>query len=79
MITFLKIKNKERISKAAREKDTYLQRSAQKTISWFLKTDLISKKQEWAGKKYSKSFWKAMIYIQDYSTQQSFHLEWKGR
>ena len=30
------------------------------------------------GKKYSK-LQKARTYIQDYSIQQSFHLEWKGR
>ena len=35
-------------------------------------------RQEGAGKKYSKSG-KAKSYIQDYSIQQRFHFEWKGR
>ena len=43
-----------------------------KSDSWFLK------RNEGAGKKYSKS-WKARTSIQDYSIQQSYHLEWKGR
>ena len=33
-------------------------------------------RQEGAGKKYSKS-WKARTYIQDYSIQQNYYLEWK--
>ena len=33
IITLLKIKDKERILKAAKEKDSYLQRSSHKTIS----------------------------------------------
>ena len=40
IITLLKIKDKERILKAAKEKDSYLQRSSHKTISWFLKRNL---------------------------------------
>ena len=45
IITLSKIKQKERILEAAREKETYyLQRSSHKTISWFLKRNLAGKK-----------------------------------
>ena len=43
-ITLPKIKDKERILKAAREKESYLQRSSHKTVSWFLKRNLTVKK-----------------------------------
>ena len=65
----------ENLRSSKRKGDSYLQRRAHKTVSWFLKR---SYRQEGAGKKYSKS-WKARTYIQDDSIQQSFHLEWKGR
>ena len=42
-ITLAKIKVNERILKAAKG-DSYLQRSSHKTISWFLKRNLIGKK-----------------------------------
>ena len=52
------------------------------TKEYPLNYQLISPKkpyrEEGAGKKYLKS-WKARTYIQDYSIQQSYHLEWKGR
>ena len=44
IITLAKIKQKERILKAAREKESYLQRSSHKTISLFLKRNLADKK-----------------------------------
>ena len=45
IITLPKIKDKERILKAARERETsYLQRSSHKPISLFLKRNLASKK-----------------------------------
>ena len=44
ILTLPKIKDKERILKAAREKKSYLQRSSHKTISWFLKRNLVGKK-----------------------------------
>ena len=44
IITLAKIKDKERILKEVREKDTYLQRSFHKTVSRFLKRDLTGKK-----------------------------------
>ena len=49
IITLPKIKDMERISKAAREKETVTYQGVPiKTVSWFLKRDLT-------GKKYSKS------------------------
>ena len=72
IIKLPKIKGKERILKAAREKETV----AYKGIPIRLSAD--SQKKEGAGKKYSKSL-QARTYIQDYSIQQSYHLEWKGR
>ena len=75
IIKLPKIKDKERILKAARGKEL-------PTKEFPEGYQLIAQKklcrQEGAGKKYSKS-WKAKTYIQDYSIQQSYHLEWKGR
>ena len=44
IITLLKIKDKERILKAVKEKESYLQRSSHKTISQFLKRNLTGRK-----------------------------------
>ena len=45
IITLPKMKEKEKILKAAKEKgDSYLQRSSHKPISWFLKRNLAGKK-----------------------------------
>ena len=51
IIKIPKVKDKDRISKAAREKQSYVQRSSHKTISRFLKRNC---KQERTGKNYSK-------------------------
>ena len=76
IIKLSKIKDKERILQAAREKETVTYKGVP------IDCQLISQKrpyrQEGAGKKYAKSL-KARTYIQDYCSQQSFHLEWKGR
>ena len=79
IITLPKIKDKGRLLKAVREKDTI----TYKGVSIRLSADFSKKKkkpykQEGAGKKYSKSG-KARTYIQEYSIQKSYHLEWKGR
>ena len=44
IIKMTKFKDKERILKAAREKQSHLQRSSHKTVSWFLKRHLAGKK-----------------------------------
>ena len=71
-----KVKDKERILEAAREKETV----TYKVVPIRLSADFWKEtlQQEGGGKKYSKS-WKARAYIQDYCIQQSYHLEWKGR
>ena len=76
IITLPKIKDKERILKAAREKQTVAYKGMPIRLSMISQNKPCS--QEEAGKKYSKS-WKAKTYIQDYSIQQSYHLEWKVR
>ena len=76
MITLSKIKDKERILKAASEKDTVIYKGLPIRLSADFSKEIFWK--EGAGKKYSKS-WKARTYIQDYCIQQSYHLEWKGR
>ena len=75
IITLPKMKQKERILEAVREKDIV---STPIRLSAVLKKKERPYRQEGAGKKYSKS-WKARTYIQDYCIQQSYHLEWKGR
>ena len=76
IITLPKSKDKERILKTARENETVTyKRFPRRLLADFLKETLQARG---AGKKYSKS-WKARTYIQDYSIQQSYHLEWQGR
>ena len=79
-----KVKDKERILKAARKK----QRVTYKEVPIRLWADFSKQQQqqqqqkplqtEGAGKKYSK-WWKGKTYNLDYSLQQSYRLEWKGR
>ena len=70
------MKDKERILKAASEKETVTYKGV--PIDYQLISQKKPSREEGSGKKYSKS-WKARTYIQDYSIQQSYHLEWKGR
>ena len=76
IITLHEIKDKKRVLKAAREKESYLQRISHKTISWFLKRNLVGKE---GLERSIQSQWMARTYTQDYCIQQSYHLEWKGR
>ena len=71
IITLPKIKDKERILKAVREKE----RVAYKEVPIRLSADFS---KETLQARRGKS-WKARTYIQDYCIQQSYHLEWKGR
>ena len=78
IIKLPKIKDKERILKTAREKETVTYKGV--PITYKLISQKKPYRQEEARKKYSKS-WKARTYIQDdsiRSIQQSYHLEWKG-
>ena len=76
ILTLPKIKDKERIFKAAIEKETV----TYKGVPIRLPGDLSIKRcrQEGAGKKYSKTR-KARTSIRAYSIQESYHLEWEGR
>ena len=76
IIKLPKTKNKEKILKAARETESYLQRSSHKTISLFLKRNLADKKGlERSIPSHERQGPTSKIYC----IQQSYHLEWKGR
>ena len=70
------VKDKERILKAAREK----QRASYKGLPVRLSAD-FSKETLQARRDWQKVFkvMKNKGHSQDYSIQQSYHLEWKGR
>ena len=74
IIKMPKVKDKKQILKAAREK-SYLKGSSHKTISQFLKRNFAGYKGLGRNIKGLKSRTES----QDCSTQQSYHLEWKGR
>ena len=76
IITLAKIKEKERILKAAREKETVIYKGVPIRLSADFCKETLQTRRGW--KKYSKSR-KARTSTQDYSIQQSYHLEWKGR
>ena len=76
MIKMPKVKDKERTWKAAREKQLLAYRGIPIRLSADFSKEILQAKG--IGRKYSKS-WKAGTYSQDCSTQQSFHLEQKGR
>ena len=76
IIKLPKMKDKERILKAAREKE----RVTHKGVTIRLSAD-FSKETLQARRGWQEVFKviKARTYNQDYSLQQSYHLEWKGR
>ena len=76
IITLAKIKEKERILEAAREKNTVTYKGVPIRLSADFSKETLQARRGW--KEYSKSR-KARTYIQDCSIQQSYHLEWKGR
>ena len=75
IIKLPKIKDKERILKAAIEKETVTYKEVPIRLSADFSKETLQARR--GGKKYLKSQ-KARLYIQDYSIQQSYHLEWKG-
>ena len=75
VITLPKIKGKERILKAAREKE----RITYKGIPIRLSADFSKETLQARSWKEVFQVMKARTYIQDYCIQQSYHLEWKGR
>ena len=76
IIKLPRIKEKERNLEAAREKETITYKGVPIRLSVDFSKETLQERR--TGKKYSKS-WKARTYIQDYSIQQSYHLEWNGR
>ena len=76
IIKLSKIKGKETILKAAKGKQRVTDKGVPIRLSAYFSKETLQARR--AGKKYLKS-WKARTYIQDYSIQQSYHLEWKGR
>ena len=77
IIKLPKIKDKERILKAAREKETVTYKGVPIRLSADFSKETLQARRGW------KEVFKVMkgkdLYIQDYSIQQSYHLEWKGR
>ena len=78
IITFPKIKEKERILEAAREKDTVTYKGVPIRLLADFSKETLKARRGWKEVFISKSR-RARTYIQDYSIQQSYHLEWKGR
>ena len=76
IITLPKIKDKERILEAAREKDTVAYKGVPIRLSADFSKETLQARRGW--QEVFKVI-KARTYIQDYSLQQSYHLEWKGR
>ena len=74
IIKMPKIKDKERILKTAREKQSYLQRSSHKRADFSKET--LQARRVWQEVLKVK---KNKAYSLDYSIQQSYHLEWKSR
>ena len=77
IITSPKIKDKERILKAAREKETVTYKGVPRRLSVNFSKETLQTIKGW------KEVFEVMkgkdLHIQEYSIQQSYHLEWKGR
>ena len=70
------MKDKEGILKAVREKETVTYKGVPIRLSADFSKETLQARRGW--KEVFKVI-KARTYIQDYSTQQSYHLEWKSR
>ena len=76
IITLPKIKDEERILTAARRKERVTYKGVPIRLSADFPKETLQARRGW--KEVFKVI-KARTYIQDYSTQQSYHLEWKSR
>ena len=76
IITLPKIKDKERILKAARVKEVVTYKGVPIRLSAEFSKETLQARRGW---KEVFEVVKGKTYIQDYSVQQSYHLEWKGR
>ena len=76
-VTLAKIKEKERILKAAREKETVTYNGVPIRLSADFSKETLQARRGW------KEVFQVMkgkdLHIQDHSIQQSYHLEWKRR
>ena len=77
IITLAKIREKERILEASREKDTVTYKGVPIRLSADFSKETLQARRGW------KEVFKVMkgkdLHPRPYSIQQSFHLEWKGR
>ena len=71
-----KVKDKERILKAAREKQLVILKRAPISLSVDFSSETLQARMDW--KEIFKDM-KSRTYNQDFSTQQSYHLELKDR
>ena len=76
IITLPKITNKERISKAAREKERLTYKGVPIKLSADFSKETLQTRRGW---KEVFQVMKGRTSIQDCSIQQSYPLEWKGR
>ena len=76
IIKLPKVKDKEKILKAAREKETVTYKGVPIRLSADFSKETLQSRRDW---KEVFEVMKARTYIQGYSIQQSSHLKWKGR
>ena len=76
IITLAKIKDKERILKAAKEKETVTYKAVPIRLSAGFSKETLQARRGW---KEVFEVMRGKAYIQDDSIQQSSHLEWRGR
>ena len=76
IVTLPKIKGKERILEATREKERVTYKEVPIRLSADFSKETLQARRGW---KEVFQVIKARTYIQDYSIQQSYHLEWEGR
>ena len=76
IITIAKIKDKERILRAARGRERVTYKGVPIRLSADFSKEIFQARRGW---KEVFEVMKARTYIQEYSIQQSYHLEWKGK
>ena len=76
IIKMPKVKDKERILKAAREKQIVTYKGVSIRLSADFSNEILQARRDWQE---VFRVMKSNTYNLDYSIQQSFHLEWKGR
>ena len=76
IMTLPKIKDKEKILEAAREKDTVTYKGVPIRLSADFSKETLQARRGWQE---VFKVMKGKDLIQDYCIQQSYHLEWKGR